>query len=266
MNKVTEFFKRFYVYIILFVVYTPLFVGAVFSFNKTIKGQYNSSWAGGTTENWLTLFAERRDVALVNTILIALVVSILVVILSLVTAYALYRQKNKLIRRFVSSTSNIPLVNPDNITALGLVLVFGVFFGIIGVDKEGMLRVIVGHTVMILPYGLSLTIPRSEKFNNNLYEAAQDLGHNKFVAWLKTYFVYMLPAVTMVILVSTVLSFDDYIIAHVVSNTSTLGTKMYEGEFKPWGLVIGTIILAFVIVGNIIYSATKIKKGRQKVK
>lgn len=262
MNKVTAFLKRSYVMIILAAVYIPLVTGAVFSFNKPIKGQYNSLWTGFTWENWKTLFDERRDVAFVNTLLIAIVVGFLVVTLSILTAYALYRQQNKVVRSFVNSTSKIPLVNPDNITALGLVLVFAAFLGIIGVEKEGLLRVIVGHTVMILPYGLSLAIPRSEKFNNNLYEAAQDLGYNKFFAWLRTYFMYMMPSILMIAIVSTVLSFDDYIITHVVSNASTLGTKMYEGEFKPWGLVLGTVILFFVIAGNIVYTFFKVKKEK----
>ncbi|UUM20065.1 MULTISPECIES: ABC transporter permease [unclassified Mycoplasma] len=262
MSKFVAFVKRFYVYLILFCMYTPLLCGAIFSFNKTIKGQYNSVWVGYTAENWKTLFDERRDVAFVNTLLIAIIVSFLVVVLSIVSAYALYRQKNKLIKSFVNSTSKIPLVNPDNVTALGLVLVFGLFFGIIGVEREGLVRVIVAHTVMILPYGLSLAIPRSEKFNNNLYEAAQDLGYNKFFAWLKTYFMYMVPSIILIVVVSVVLSFDDYIITHVVSNVSTLGTKMYEGEFKPWGLVLGTIILFIVITGNIIYTVSKVKKGK----
>ncbi|WP_025755521.1 ABC transporter permease [Mycoplasmopsis cricetuli] len=253
MSKLINFIKNSYIYIILFLVYIPLVTGVVFSFNRTTKGQYNSVWSGFTFKSWQTLFDERRDAALINTILIAILVSFLVVILSIMTAYALYRQHNKIVRGVVSTTSNIPLVNPDNITALGLVLVFGLFFGIFAVDKEGLYRVIIGHTVMILPYGLSLAIPRSEKFNNNLFEAAQDLGYNKFFAWMKTYFVYMIPSIIMIVLVSTVLSFDDYIITHVTSNASTLGTKIYEGEFKPWGLVLGSIILFFVIVGNIIY-------------
>ncbi|UUD35878.1 ABC transporter permease subunit [Mycoplasmopsis citelli] len=262
MNKIVNFFKRSYVYLILIAVYVPLITGAIFSFNITIKGQYNSVWAGFTWNNWKTLFDERRDVAFVNTLLIAILVSFLVVVLSILSAYALYKQKNKVIKSFVNSSSKIPLVNPDNITALGLVLVFGLFFGIIGVEKEGFIRVIVAHTVMILPYGLSLAIPRSEKFNNNLYEAAQDLGYNKFFAWLKTYFIYMIPSIIMIVIVSTVLSFDDYIITHVVSNTPTLGTKMYEGEFKPWGLVLGTVILFIVIFGNIIYTFFKAKKEK----
>ncbi|MGZ9755451.1 ABC transporter permease [Mycoplasma sp. 394] len=261
MNKFTEFLRRSYIYIILAIIYVPLITGVVFSFNqKTPKGEFNPTWTKGVFENWVTLFDNGRGLALLNTILLAIIVSTLVVIISLITVYALYRQKNRLMRSTLTATSNIPLINPDNITALGLVLVFSLFFGIVAVDSEGFGRLIVAHTIMALPYGISLMLPRSEKFNNNLFEASQDLGYSKTRAWFKTYLVYMIPSIITVILVSSVLSFDDFIITRTVSNASTLGTKLYEGAFEPWGLVIGSIVLFITILGNIGYAIYKTKK------
>ncbi|EFF41747.1 ABC transporter permease, partial [Mycoplasmopsis alligatoris] len=204
-----------------------------------------------------------RDIALVNSIIIAVIVSFLVISLSLVTVFALYRQKNKLIKGTVTGTANIPLINPDNITAIGLVLVFALFFGVIASDSEGLWRAIIGHTVMTLPYGISLMYPRSEKFSFNLYEASQDLGYSKIKSWFKTYFIYMMPSIIMVALVSSFLSFDDFIITRTVSNTSTLGLKLYEGAFEPWALVIGAILLLFTLIGNIVYVLFKAKSNKK---
>lgn len=103
----------------------------------------------------------------------------------------MYKQKNKLMKTTLNTTSNIPLINPDNITLVGLVLVFTLFFGIVSVDREGFGRLVVGHTIMHY-YGISLMLPRSQKFNNNLFEASQDLGYSKIRAWFKTYLVYMI--------------------------------------------------------------------------
>ncbi|WLP85927.1 ABC transporter permease [Mycoplasma seminis] len=261
MSKVSSFLRKSYIYIILSIVYIPLFFGAIFTFNKaTPKGQFNTTWTQGTIENWLHLFDNDRLSALVNSILLALIVSFLVCTISLVTVYALYRQKNKVVKGFVTGSSNIPLINPDNITAIGLVLVFGAFFGVVQTDKEGFARVIVAHTIMAIPYGISLMLPRSEKFNNNLFEASMDLGYSKIKSWFKTYFVYMIPSIIMVVVVSSVLSFDDFIITRTVSNTPTLGTKLYEGSFEPWGLVLGTIILFITIIANVIYTLVKKNK------
>lgn len=261
MNKVTSFLRSSYIYLILAFIYVPLVFGVVFSFNKpTPKGEFNPTWVGSTFENWKGLFDAGRDLSLINTILLGFIVSVLVISLSLATVYAIYRRKNKLLRTTLSVTSNIPLINPDNITAIGLVLVFSSFFGIVAVDSEGFGRVIVGHTVMTLPYSILLMLPRSEKFNNNLYEASQDLGYSKFKSWVKTYLVYMIPSIITVLVVSSVFSFDDFIITRTVSNTSTLGTKLYEGAFEPWGLVLGSIVLFIVLISNIAYAVYKSKK------
>ncbi|SJZ40947.1 ABC transporter permease [Mycoplasmopsis verecunda] len=261
MSRFGSFLRQSYIYIILSIVYIPLFFGAIFTFNQaTPKGLFNTTWTQGTVDNWLHLFDNNRLSALVNSVLLALIVSVIVCSLSLVTVYALYRQKSKTVKTFVSSSSNIPLINPDNITAIGLVLVFSAFIGVIQTENEGFGRVIVAHSIMALPYGISLMLPRSEKFNNNLFEASMDLGYSKIRSWFKTYFVYMIPSIIMAAVVSSVLSFDDFIIARTVSNTPTLGTKLYEGSFEPWGLVLGTIILFITIVSNIIYTLVKKNK------
>ncbi|YAF50948.1 spermidine/putrescine ABC transporter permease [Mycoplasmopsis synoviae] len=248
---------------ILLAVYIPLFFGLVFSFNQeTPKGEFNTTWTKGTFENWRNLFDFGRDASAVNSFLLAFTVGFINVFLSLITVYALYRQKNKLAKPAVLSNSNIPLVNPDNITAIGLVLVFGLFFGITATDSEGFFRVIIGHVVMVIPYGISLSLPRSYKFNNNLFEASQDLGYSKLRSWFKTYFVYMLPSILMTFVVSFVFSIDDFIIARTVSNTSTLGTKLYEGAFQAWGLILGSIVLIITLVGNVIYTIINARKKK----
>lgn len=115
---------------------------------------------------------------------------------------------------------------------------------------------------MVIPYGISLSLPRSYKFNNNLFEASQDLGYSKLRSWFKTYFVYMLPSILMTFVVSFVFSIDDFIIARTVSNTSTLGTKLYEGAFQAWGLILGSIVLIITLVGNVIYTIINARKKK----
>ncbi|MBU4690578.1 ABC transporter permease subunit [Mycoplasma sp. ES3157-GEN-MYC] len=265
MSKFTEFLKKSYIYIILALTYIPLCFAAIFSFNKpSDKGYLSSKWNTFSAEAWTTFFDGGRDVALINSVIIAIFTAVLVISISLVTVFALWRQKNKNYERVIKSVNNIPLINPDNITAIGLVLVFSFFFGTLSVAKEGLLRGIVGHTVMALPYGISLMYPRSEKFERSLFEASQDLGYSKFKTWFKTYFIYMIPSIIFVGLVAAFLSFDDFIILKTTTNTSTLGTKLYEGNFRGWGLVVGAAVLTLTLIGNAIYIAYKVRKNKLK--
>lgn len=257
-KKLSKVLRGLYIHIILLIVYIPLFFAAVFSFNKpTEKGFIRSSWNGFTSDNWKYFFNEGRGIALLNSIIIAVAVSILVVIIALLTCYGMWRQKNKRYVQVVHAINNVKLINPDNIIALGLALLFAALFGTLVNTQEGLLRGIVGHTVMALPYGITLMFPRSEKFQLSQLEAAQDLGYNKVRAWFKTYFVFMIPSILFTALVAAFLSFDDFIILRTVSNTSTLGTKLYEGEFRAWGLVVGAALLIIVIASNIFYIASK---------
>ncbi|WP_027120895.1 ABC transporter permease [Mycoplasmopsis lipofaciens] len=259
MSKFWEGIRRSYIYIILFVTYIPLAFALIFSFNKpSDKGILSFFWNGATTDAWTTFLDEGRGIALINSFIIAFSTAILVISISLLTVFAMWRQKNKKYGSIVKAVNNIPLINPDNITAIGLVLVFGILFGTLANSNEGMLRGIVGHTIMALPYGITLMYPRSEKFNSSLFEASQDLGYSKVKSWFKTYFIYMIPSIIFAGMITTFLSLDDFIILKTTTNTSTLGTKLYEGHFKAWGLVVGAAFLFITIIGNAIYVSYKI--------
>lgn len=265
MNKIKSFFQAFYVNLILILMYLPLVFAVIFSFNKpSNKGYLSTTWNGFTTSSWVTFFNDGRGIALINSIIIAFFVSLIVVSISLLTVYGMWKQKNKMYSKIIRGVNNIPLINPDNITAVGLFLLFGLFFGILSTNKEGLLRAILGHSIMVLPYGITLMYPRSSTFNQSLLEASQDLGYSKVSSWFKTYFVHMMPSIIFVFLVSTFFSFDDFIILRTVSNTSTLGTKLYESSFKPWGLVVGASLLLLTVVGNIIFISIKLRSLKNK--
>ncbi|WP_406617683.1 ABC transporter permease [Mycoplasmopsis lipophila] len=264
MSKFKEILKNSYLYLILLLTYIPLTFAVVFSFNKpTEKGYLNNVWNGFTTNTWKHFLDEGRGIALINSIIIAFFVSIIVVSISLITVFGMWKQRNKTYGKIVKSINNIPFINPDNITAIGMFLIFGLFFGTLSFAREGIIRAIIAHSIMALPYGITLMYPRSSKFNISLLEASQDLGYSKIRSWFKTYFIYMIPSIIFVTLVSTFLSFDDFIIMRTVSNASTLGTKLYEGTFKPWGLVVGASLLTITLFVNVIYIIIKTSKNKK---
>lgn len=259
-----EIWKKSYVWLLLLLFYIPIFTGSVFAFNApSKKGFISSTWNKFSLQAFYDLSNEGFGNALVNTIIIALVTAFVVVSLSLITVFALWRQKSKTAKSYVSLTSNIPLINPDVITAVAMATILTSMFGVLAATSEGLARAIVSHIVMTLPYGILLLHPRSEKFPLTLFEAAQDLGYSKLQAWFLVYLKYMMPAITSTLVVVIFLSFDDFILTKITSNTQTVGTLLYQGTFKTWALLLGTFMLFFVVVGNIIWIYLKTKKDKK---
>lgn len=86
-------------------------------------------------------FSKSHSLAFVNSFLLGFTTSIIVIVLSLITVFALWRQKNRTIRTFVQGTSNIPLINPDVITGLTLAIVLNlIFIGTLKATNEGFLE------------------------------------------------------------------------------------------------------------------------------
>ncbi|AZG68513.1 ABC transporter permease [Mycoplasma struthionis] len=263
MNKLKSILKHSYVVIILALLYIPVIFGTIFSFNApSDKGIFSvTTWNRTTFDAYTELFSKSHSLAFVNSFLLGISTSVLVIVISLLTVFALWRHKNKVARTFVQSTSNVPMINPDVITGLTLAIVLNlIFFGTLKATNEGFFRAIIGHTVMSLPYGILIMLPKSDKFSKNIFEASQDLGYSKFKTWFKTYFVYMLGSIGFTFIITLALSFDDFIITRIVSNTETLGTQLYEGQFQAWSLAIGAISLLIVVLGNSIYGAVKVSQ------
>lgn len=264
MSKLATWLKKSYIVLILGIFYIPVVFAAIYSFNDydpSAKGNIDvTKWVGTSLNSYSSIVEHGRSDALINSIILGSIVAIIVAFLSLFTNYALWRQRNKAYKVFVDGTSNIPLINPDVITAVSLSLIFGVMFGSLTFETDGMWRAIIAHVTMILPFGIVLSYPRSAKFKLSLIEASKDLGFGPLKTWFKTYFIYMLPMTIAVIAISMTMSFDDFILTRTVSNTTTIGTKLYEGSFKGWALAFGTILMFATVTGSAIFALIKRRK------
>ena len=267
MNKFKSFLKNFYIVAILLFLYIPIFFGMIYSFNEpSSKGIFSvTTWNKSSWQAYRELFSKSHSIAFVNSFLLAFSTSLIVITISLLTVFALWRQKNKAIRTYTQGSSNIPLINPDVITGFTLAIVLNlIFMGTLKATNEGFFRAVIAHTVMSLPHGILIMLPKSDKFSKNIFEASQDLGYSKFRTWFKTYFVYMLGSIGFTFVITMTLSFDDFVITKIVSNTETLGTQLYEGQFQAWSLAIGAIALIIVIFGNAVYVTYKLNADKKE--
>lgn len=273
MSRLVDFFKKHeiirksYIWIILILFYIPIFFGLIFSFNKpSDKDLISTTWNTFSWKGYQDLASAERIVSLANSFIIAVSTAIIVILISMITVFAIWKQKSKSIKTYINTSSNIPLINPDIITAISLAILLSLLFGILKATEEGVLRAIVSHVTMTLPYGIMLLYPRSEKFSKNLFEASLDLGYGRMKTWFKIYFTYMSPAISFVFIIVSFLSFDDFIITRITSNTSTIGVELYQGTFKTWALALGAIMLIFTILGNAFYIWHKTRNFKKGVK
>lgn len=265
MSKVTKWLKSSYIIIILAFFYVPLFFAAVFSFNADPK-KGDMSFSGFekfSTAGWESLFEGDMLTAITNSFLIAIPVSLVVIAISLMTVFGLWRQRNKSYKAFVDGTSNIPLINPDIITAVSLSLTFGLLFGSLQFGQSGYMRVFIAHIVMIVPFGITIMYPRSEKFNKTLFEASKDLGYGPVRTWFKTYLTWMMPVIIGSFVISLVLSLDDFIVTRLMYAGPTIGKQLYSSPVRAWSLAIGTLMLFATLIGTAVYIIFKTRKGKK---
>ena len=269
MSKLMNIGKKSYIFILLALFYIPLMIAVIFSFNKSPrKGEMSSQFTPEGNGGWDSLL-NNTDIArgAFASTFIAIIVAIFVVAISLLTVFGLWRSRSKVAKGYVNGTSNIPLINPDVITAVSLTLLFTAMFGTLKFGDEGIERAIIGHITMILPFGITIMYPRSEKFQASQFEASKDLGYGPVRTWFKTYFRYMLGTLFAVFVVSIALSFDDFIITKTTSRINTLGTELYSVEkIKPWIFALGTTVLAVTLTTSIgigLFTYVKEKRGNK---
>ncbi|MGL5521742.1 MAG: ABC transporter permease [Metamycoplasmataceae bacterium] len=255
MSRFVEWIKKSYILIILILFYLPLFFMIVFSFNKTSDKGYISfdNFNGFTWEAYRQLFSSETAYLFVNSFILAITVSVIVIALSLVTVFSLWRQKNKVINVTKNVTYNIINVLPDVVIGISLAAFFAIAFNELASDNEGFFNAVIGHVVMVLPYGILVMYPKSEKFKNSIFEASYDLGYSKVRTWFNTYFVYMLSSIGFTLIISVIFSFDDFIITRMVSNMETVGTELYQGNFQPWALAFGSILIIIIFAFNLFF-------------
>lgn len=224
-----------FISIILIVLYLPIVWMIVFSFTETPSF---SDWSGFSFNNYINLFAgngpnaDKIQEALVNTLFVGFFVSLLSTVLGTLGAIGLHAIHNKRIKATYSTVNQIPLLNSEIVTAIALALVFNIFASMFRINDGswGMtaLKLILAQTTFCAPYVLLNVLPRLQKSDNKIYEAALDLGCTPAKAMFKVVLPDILPGVVVGALLSFTLSIDDFVITKVnVTSFETLSTLLY---------------------------------------
>lgn len=237
--------KRTYLFLIILFLYLPIFVLIVSSFNDSrILGKWN-----GFTFEWYKQLFENASImnALRTTLVLALLASIIATVLGTIACITISKMK-KSTKSIVMSITNIPMLNAEIVTALAFMLLF-VGLGV----SLSFSTVLIAHVTFCIPYVVLNVMPKVSQMDNNMYEAALDLGATPFQAFYKVTLPEIMPGILSGFLMSFTMSIDDFIITHFTrgSGIDTLSTKIYtevRKGIKPEMYALSTLLFVTVFV------------------
>ncbi len=262
--------SRIYVVLMLIFMYAPIFALIVFSFTDSpVFGK----WTGFSLDLYRNIFnGEVPDLTATvwSTAVIAICVMILSVLLGTSAAIGLYNLRYpSLLRKAISFTNSVPLINPDIITAISLFLLY-VFLGV----SRGMVTVIISQTVLCTPFVMMCVLPMFKQMDKDLFSAAIDLGASTFQAIWHVILPQLRPGIVSGALLTIALSIDDFAVTlfnRGNDGLETLSTYIYSDaqrggltpEIRPlFTMIVVVAVIALIIVN--IYSSRR-EKLRKKI-
>ena len=269
MVKWKSLLKWGFIGLILLFIYAPIILLTVYSFNET---ETITSWGDFSWAHYEYFFnPENQPLPIVGqTICLALVVASLSTILATIGSIGIFYSKRK-IGTMLSGVNQIPVINAEVVTAISLAFLFVAF----NLPKSTFIPLIVGQMVLCTPFVILSIIPKLKQMDNNLYEAALDLGATPSKALTRVIIPQILPGIIAGFLLSVTLSLDDYIIAAYTKPDTfqTISTHIYgldknnvigpqiKAAYWAFTAIIFFIIVAVVVVANVVtYRNARSKK------
>lgn len=250
----------------LLFLYFPMVIMAIFSFND---GKSLSQWQGFSVRWYQELFDSSIMMdAIFVSLSIAIIATIVSTIMGTLTAIGLSKSK-KLVKNIVLQINNLPIMNPDIVTAIALM----VLFSIIGFNK-GYLTMLLAHIAFCTPFVITNVLPKVNQLDENLAEASMDLGASPIQTLVKVIIPQIRPGIIAGALLAFTMSFDDFIISYFVtgngvSNISIVVYNMAK-RVNPSIYALATIILLVILlgvfIGTFVPTLLTKKKGRENEK
>ncbi|MDR1408740.1 MAG: ABC transporter permease [Oscillospiraceae bacterium] len=224
-----------YTALVLLFLYAPMLVMVVFSFNG---GRSNTQMDWRLSLQWYREFfnSSRLIGAVRNTLVLALLASAIATVIGTAAAVALDTWKKNLSRGAILAATDIPMMAPDIVTGISMMLLFIFAGGLLGRRAIlGFPTMLIAHVTFCLPYVILSVLPRLRQIDRHLAEAAQDLGCTPGKAFLKVIFPNAFSAILTGALMAFTLSLDDFVISYFTKGASfqTLPLEIYTMTKKP---------------------------------
>lgn len=244
--------SKVYTALILVFLFAPILILLVFSFNSS----KSLSVFGGFSLYWYReLFRDHQTLSAVrNTLILAVSAALISTAMGTAAAVGIYRLRNRYLRAALDTATNIPMINPDIITGISLMLMFvfvGRLFG--AATSLNFVTMLIAHITFCLPYVILQVLPKLQQMDKALPEAAMDLGCTPLRAFFKVEVPEIMPGILTGMIMAFTLSLDDFVISYFTSGNGfeTLPIRIYDMTKKtvtPKMYALATIIFFVILI------------------
>ena len=241
--------------------YLPILYIIVFSFNDS----RSLTKFGGFSLRWYEkMFADSTMMeAVLYTVVIAILATVVSTIVGTVTAIGLSKSK-KVLQAMVERVNDLPVMNPDIVTAISLLM----FFSVLTV-KKGFGTLLIAHIMFCIPYVMLSVTPKLRSLDPNLIDAAMDLGATPFQALTKVIVPQIKPGIVSGALIAFTMSFDDFVISYFttgngVNNISILVYTMSKRVNPSINALSTIVILLITLVLGVVNIVPIVREKREK--
>lgn len=260
MNKKKRPFGKILMILMIAFFYLPIIYMVIFSFNE---GKSLTSFTGFSLR-WYQHMLESQDMmeALYTTFSIAILATFISTVVGTISAIGLSKSK-KVIRNIMDQVNNLPMMNPEIVTAIGFMLLFITF----NVEK-GYMTMLLAHIAFCIPYVILSVMPKIRSLDPNLADAAMDLGATPWQALRKVIVPQITPGIVSGALIAFTMSVDDFIISYFVTGrgVKNLSIVVYtmSKRVNPSINAVSTLVVVIITIVLLIINLAPIVAARSR--
>lgn len=245
MKKIFSALRNTYISLIFAIMYLPVFVMIVLSFNSSNS---THSFEGFSLHKYTALFNNDTIMEAVGTtVILGVSAAAIATVIGTLACFAMLSMKKRY-EKVISTVANIPLLNADIVTGISLMLFFSGFVG-----RMNNATLLISHLTLIMPYVVLNVYPKLKQFDMSIYQAALDLGASPIKAFFKVILPDIFPGVITGFLLALTISIDDFTITYFTKGQgiNTLSTLIYTNRIRgilPEYYALTTIMFVTVLV------------------
>ena len=261
MKKKTSVGSKIILTLTMLFFYLPILYIIIFSFNDS----RSLTKFGGFSLRWYEkMFADSTMMeAVLYTVIIAVIATVVATVVGTITAIGLSKSR-KVVQKMVERINDLPVMNPDIVTAISLLM----FFSVLTV-KKGFGTLLIAHIMFCIPYVMLSVTPKLRSLDPNLIDAAMDLGATPFQALAKVIVPQIKPGIISGALIAFTMSFDDFVISYFttgngVNNISILVYTMSKRVNPSINALSTIVILLITLVLGVVNIVPIMREKREK--